>query len=136
MADAVPAAAKKRRKQNNKRKKQAAKKRAQGKAKQEADKQRTPSTSPGSDGRSEDENQESDEEEDEGREGYRKGGYHPVRLGEVYGNRFKVVSKLGWGHFSTVWLALDQQTTSYCALKIQKSADHYRWVRQCSCLRD
>jgi Protein kinase domain len=58
---------------------------------------------------SEDEDGDDDDEnaEDEGQSGYRKGGYHPVRVGEVYRGRYKIVRKLGWGHFSTVWLAVD-----------------------------
>ena len=32
------------------------------------------------------------------------GGYHPVKVGEVYHARYRVAKKLGWGHFSTVWL--------------------------------
>jgi hypothetical protein len=47
----------------------------------------------------------SDEEEEE--EEYRKGGYHPVRVGNVFKNRYKVQYKLGWGHFSTVWYCTD-----------------------------
>jgi serine/threonine protein kinase len=31
-----------------------------------------------------------------------------VQIGSVYNQRFRVLSKLGWGHFSTVWLAQDQ----------------------------
>uniref|UniRef100_A0A7N0VD67 non-specific serine/threonine protein kinase n=1 Tax=Kalanchoe fedtschenkoi TaxID=63787 RepID=A0A7N0VD67_KALFE len=46
--------------------------------------------------------------EDEGREDYRKGGYHAVRVGEAFKNGYYFVQKkLGWGHFSTVWLAWD-----------------------------
>ena len=41
-------------------------------------------------------------------EKYRPGGYHPVKLGDVFdGGRFSVVRKLGWGQYSTVWLAKD-----------------------------
>jgi hypothetical protein len=48
------------------------------------------------------------ESEDEGTEDYRKGGYHPVRLGDWFKQgRYVVQRKLGWGHFSTVWLAWD-----------------------------
>jgi hypothetical protein len=45
-----------------------------------------------------------DEDElDEGLSGYRRGGYHPVNLGESYSaSRYQVVYKLGWGQFSTV----------------------------------
>ena len=96
--------------------------------------------------------------DDEGNEGYKVGGYHPVSIGDVYGKNYMVVSKLGWGHFSTVWLCNDiskdrfgaedqaeskddagdragvitsgtrtvSQAESYVALKILKSASHYR----------
>lgn len=37
---------------------------------------------------------------------YCHGGYHPVRIGDVFNNgRYKIVSKLGYGVYSTVWLA-------------------------------
>jgi serine/threonine-protein kinase SRPK3 len=36
-----------------------------------------------------------------------------------------VIQKIGWGHFSTVWLAKDFKYKNYVALKIQKSAPHY-----------
>lgn len=46
--------------------------------------------------------------EDEGTEDYRRGGYHAVRVGDTFKNgRYVVQSKLGWGHFSTVWLSWD-----------------------------
>ncbi|XWS55931.1 hypothetical protein CRYUN_Cryun09bG0042600 [Craigia yunnanensis] len=64
--------------------------------------------------------------EDEGTEDYRRGGYHAVRIGDTFKNgRYVVQSKLGWGHFSTVWLAWDTQLSHYVALKVQKSAQHY-----------
>ncbi|WCJ34397.1 Protein kinase superfamily protein [Euphorbia peplus] len=64
--------------------------------------------------------------EDEGTEDYRRGGYHAVRIGDAFKNgRYVVQSKLGWGHFSTVWLAWDAQKSRYVALKVQKSAQHY-----------
>ncbi|KAL9333041.1 hypothetical protein Peur_073180 [Populus x canadensis] len=64
--------------------------------------------------------------EDEGTEDYRRGGYHAVRIGDTFKNGSYVVqSKLGWGHFSTVWLAWDTQGSRYVALKVQKSAQHY-----------
>ncbi|KAJ6765748.1 SERINE KINASE-LIKE PROTEIN [Salix purpurea] len=64
--------------------------------------------------------------EDEGTEDYRRGGYHAVRIGDTFKNgRYVVQSKLGWGHFSTVWLAWDIQGSRYIALKVQKSAQHY-----------
>lgn len=46
--------------------------------------------------------------EDEGTEDYRRGGYHAVRIGDAFKQGAYVVqAKLGWGHFSTVWLAWD-----------------------------
>ncbi|XP_030958303.1 serine/threonine-protein kinase spk-1 [Quercus lobata] len=64
--------------------------------------------------------------EEEGSEDYRRGGYHKVQVGDTFKNGCYVVQrKLGWGHFSTVWLAWDTQRSLYVALKIQKSAQHY-----------
>lgn len=63
------------------------------------------------------------EEEDEGTDSYRKGGYHAVRVGDPFsGGRYIAQRKLGWGEFSTVWLAYDTRSSKYVALKIQKSA--------------
>ncbi|XP_017838423.1 SRSF protein kinase 3 isoform X2 [Drosophila busckii] len=39
--------------------------------------------------------------------------------------RYHVIRKLGWGHFSTVWLCWDLQETRYVAIKIVKSAQHF-----------
>ena len=69
--------------------------------------------------------QDEEEEEEEEEKDYKKGGYHPVHIGDVFQNgHYTVVRKLGWGHFSTVWLCL-QPTGQPCALKIVKSAPHY-----------
>lgn len=66
------------------------------------------------------------DEEDEGIDSYRKGGYHAVRVGDPFaGGRYIAQRKLGWGQFSTVWLAYDTQSSSYVALKIQKSAAQF-----------
>ena len=47
-------------------------------------------------------------EDEEDYEDYVKGGYHPVHIGDTFSDgRYVVVRKLGWGHFSTVWLAKD-----------------------------
>jgi len=37
------------------------------------------------------------------------GGYYPVQIGDLFNGRYHVVRKLGWGHFSTVWLCWDLQ---------------------------
>ena len=68
---------------------------------------------------------DSDQSEDEGIADYKIGGYHSVHIGEVVGDRYVIVQKLGWGHFSTVWLARDTRYNSFVALKVQKSASHY-----------
>lgn len=69
--------------------------------------------------------QDSDSSEDEGLPDYKIGGYHPVHVGEVFKDRYVIIQKLGWGHFSTVWLAKDKLHGTYVALKVQKSAQHY-----------
>lgn len=52
------------------------------------------------------------EEEDEGTDSYRKGGYHAVRVGDPFsGGRYIAQRKLGWGEFSTVWLAYDTRSS-------------------------
>ncbi|XP_052175024.1 uncharacterized protein LOC127789949 [Diospyros lotus] len=64
--------------------------------------------------------------EDERTEAYRWGGYDAVRVGDTFkSGQYVVQSKLGWGFFSTVWLAWDTLKSRYVALKVQKSARHY-----------
>jgi serine/threonine protein kinase len=53
------------------------------------------------------------------------GGYHPVEIGDIYNGRYRILRKLGWGHFSTVWLCRDIKESRYAALKVVKSAKHY-----------
>uniref|UniRef100_A0A915AIS0 non-specific serine/threonine protein kinase n=1 Tax=Parascaris univalens TaxID=6257 RepID=A0A915AIS0_PARUN len=67
----------------------------------------------------------SDDEEQEDPKDYRKGGYHPVAIGDVFSGRYHVIRKMGWGHFSTVWLCWDTQQMRFVAMKIVKSAEHY-----------
>lgn len=62
---------------------------------------------------------------EEGEDGYKRGGYHPVEIGEVYHDKYSVESKLGWGHFSTVWKSRDGDNDRMVALKVVKSAVHY-----------
>lgn len=41
-------------------------------------------------------------------EDYHPGGYHPVHLGDIFNaGQYKVIRKLGYGAYSTVWLAHD-----------------------------
>ncbi|XP_026224432.1 SRSF protein kinase 3 [Anabas testudineus] len=52
---------------------------------------------------------------------YCYGGYHPIQIGETLNRRYQVVSKLGWGYFSTVWLCLDLRLGRRVAVKVLKS---------------
>ena len=66
----------------------------------------------------------SDDDEEDLKD-YRVGGYHPVEVGEVFAKRYKVLCKLGWGQYSTVWLANDLFSQSLYAIKIQRSSPDY-----------
>mmetsp|Transcript_10923 Transcript_10923/g.15175 ORF Transcript_10923/g.15175 Transcript_10923/m.15175 type:complete len:556 (+) Transcript_10923:122-1789(+) len=87
--------------------------------------------SPSSQNSDSDRTQDFSDTDDEGKSGYKRGGYHPVKIGDVYNERYTVHRKLGWGHFSTVWLATDSEVEDdnhphkCVALKIQKSAQQY-----------
>lgn len=64
--------------------------------------------------------------DEEDSEDYCKGGYHPVQIGEKFKDgKYTVVRKLGWGHFSTVWLSRDNSSNKHVALKVVRSASHY-----------
>ncbi|EHK22803.1 serine/threonine protein kinase, CMGC group [Trichoderma virens Gv29-8] len=64
--------------------------------------------------------------DEEDSEDYCKGGYHPVQIGEKFKDgKYTVVRKLGWGHFSTVWLSRDNTNGKHVALKVVRSATHY-----------
>ena len=63
------------------------------------------------------------EEEQEDREEYCEGGYHPARIGDIFNGRYKVLRKLGWGYFSTVWLCWDLSGRRYVAVKVVKSEE-------------
>ncbi|OAA34165.1 protein kinase domain-containing protein [Beauveria brongniartii RCEF 3172] len=49
---------------------------------------------------------------------YSPGGYHPIEIGSVLHDRYRVIDKLGYGGWSTVWLVHDVQQTRYLALKV------------------
>ena len=69
-------------------------------------------------------------------ERYRPGGFHPVKLGDTFsGGRYKVHHKLGWGGFSTVWLARDHSYVAVAAVTLKlgfrtdiESPSLNRWV--------
>ncbi|XP_052827897.1 SRSF protein kinase 2 isoform X3 [Octopus bimaculoides] len=83
----------------------------------------------------------SDDDEQEDPRDYVKGGYHPVKIGDLFHGRYHVVRKLGWGHFSTVWLCWDMVAKRFVALKVVKSAQHYTEtaldeIKLLKCVRD
>ena len=61
-----------------------------------------------------------DSSEDEGMPDYKIGGYHPVHVGEILLDRYIIIQKLGWGHFSCVfsyvWIFLEM--AKYCDLHV------------------
>ena len=40
---------------------------------------------------------------------YRHKKYYPMRIGETIKDRYHIITKLGYGAYSTVWLARDKQ---------------------------
>jgi len=51
-------------------------------------------------------------------ERYEQGLYYPLCIGEVLAGRYRIEHKLGWGGYSTVWMAHDLQYQKDVALKI------------------
>ncbi|OAA65389.1 Protein kinase-like domain protein [Niveomyces insectorum RCEF 264] len=56
-------------------------------------------------------------------EAYHPDGFHPVHLDDVLDHRYRVIRKLGYGSFSTVWLAVDQVSSRHVAVKVIRAAD-------------
>lgn len=57
--------------------------------------------------------------ESESLERYRPGGYHPVNIDDTFhSGRYRVIQKLGWGGYSTVWLVYDSILSRLAALKV------------------
>jgi serine/threonine protein kinase len=51
-------------------------------------------------------------------ERYRTGGYHPLEIGDTLGKHYRVIHKLGFGTYSTTWLAADKTSGKYVAIKV------------------
>ncbi|RDW70454.1 uncharacterized protein DSM5745_07965 [Aspergillus mulundensis] len=49
---------------------------------------------------------------------YHKKRYYPVRIGDTLNDRYRIIAKLGYGGYSTVWLARDERTKQYASLKV------------------
>ncbi|PYI28526.1 CMGC/CLK protein kinase [Aspergillus indologenus CBS 114.80] len=56
--------------------------------------------------------------EEEDLPSYNAAKFYPVYIGEVFNSRYQVVSKLGYGASSTVWLCRDLQAEKYMTLKV------------------
>ena len=81
--------------------------------------------SDGSDVSSSSSGSSADDSEDEIKN-YKKGGYCKVQIGDKFFSKYEVVSKLGRGHFSTVWKCINPKTNEEVAMKIQKARKSYR----------
>lgn len=58
------------------------------------------------------------DDENEPEEDYRPGGYHRIEIGDLFAGRYTILQKVGWGHFSTVWLSEDSDYGTYVAVKV------------------
>ena len=56
---------------------------------------------------------------------YRPGGYHVVCIGDRLNHRYEIIHKLGFGTYSTVWLAWDMINACNVAIKVN-CADNER----------
>ena len=57
---------------------------------------------------------------------YGSGGYMKLPDSSMIASRYEIIQKLGWGHAGMVYLCRDQQTQTYCAIKIYRSHKYYR----------
>ena len=85
---------------------------------------------------------DSDEEGDvedvsEPLERYAQGLYYPICIGEVLLGRYRIEHKLGWGGYSTVWMAHDVQYGKDVALKVMVPGEkgEYEYRMQSEILR-
>ncbi|KAI9933897.1 hypothetical protein MW887_004969 [Aspergillus wentii] len=53
---------------------------------------------------------------------YEPGGYHPVKIGDYFLNRYRIVHKLGHGTYSTIWLAQDETSNKNVAVKVCRAS--------------
>ncbi|XP_039627018.1 SRSF protein kinase 2 isoform X1 [Polypterus senegalus] len=69
-------------------------------------------------------------EHQESLEEYCSGGYHPIKIGDIFKRQYQVLRKLGWGYFSTVWLCQDLQNNTFVAVKVCKSGTGFTQAAQ------
>jgi len=65
---------------------------------------------------------------------YEPGGYHPIMVDDLLYNRYWIVDKLGYGGYSTIWLARDDKLDNYVAIKVNISHSSSS-RRECEILR-
>ncbi|KAJ1712309.1 kinase-like domain-containing protein [Aspergillus flavus] len=59
---------------------------------------------------------------------YEPGGYHPVKIGDCFHNRYRVIHKLGHGSYSTIWLARDEISNTNVAVKVCRANSNPREI--------
>ncbi|KAJ5322740.1 protein kinase [Penicillium brevicompactum] len=55
---------------------------------------------------------------------YHRKYYYPVKIGQVFNDRYRIIAKLGYGAYSTVWLAWDERANEYASLKVSVRVDN------------
>ncbi|KAF8990019.1 kinase-like domain-containing protein [Cyathus striatus] len=51
-------------------------------------------------------------------EHYYVGGFHPIYVGDTFKDRYRVINKLGFGGYSTIWLVEDLLLKCFASLKV------------------
>ena len=49
---------------------------------------------------------------------YHKGGFHPIHINIILQNHYRIVNKLGYGAYGTIWLVEDLNSGRCAALKV------------------
>ncbi|KAL2854199.1 kinase domain protein [Aspergillus pseudodeflectus] len=62
---------------------------------------------------------------------YNPAHYYPVKIGDVYQDRYQVAGKLGYGAYSTNWLCQDLQENKYKTLKVSTSLPDHPTATDC-----
>ncbi|KAG5931394.1 hypothetical protein E4U53_001801, partial [Claviceps sorghi] len=68
-------------------------------------------------------------------ENYQPGFYHPIMVGDLLHGRYRIVDKLGFGGYSTIWLAHDNRQNRFVAVKVGISSSS-RLGRESRILRE
>ncbi|CDO69670.1 hypothetical protein BN946_scf184851.g58 [Trametes cinnabarina] len=75
---------------------------------------------------------------------YSPGGYHPVVVGNTFDQdmtlpdnqrRYRILHKLGYGSYATIWLARDQASNAFVALKVTTAESSRAEMREARMLR-